>query len=191
MLSRLQTNNARLRALMGGALAIVLCLSPTIGSAQERDREQERYRDQQRYRERDSIRRVDAGTVISVRTNQTIDVDRRDDRVYTGIVDRDVRSEGGRVAIPRGSNVELVVRVARDNDLILDLDSVVVNGERYRVTSDPNRVESRGPDNLVGAIVGAIAGGQARGRSVRIPRDSIVTFRLERPLDVGEGYRER
>jgi hypothetical protein len=79
----------------------------------------------------------------------------------------------------------LIVRIAPDNDLILDLESVVVNGQRYAIRADPNRVESQRDNTVVGAIVGAINGGQARGRAVRIPRDAIVTFRLERPLDMG------
>jgi hypothetical protein len=46
-------------------------------------------------------------------------------------------------------------------------------------------VESARDNSLVGAIVGAISGGQARGRAIRIPRDAILTFRLQRPLEVG------
>jgi hypothetical protein len=120
-----------------------------------------------------------------VRTQDWINVERRDNRVYTGIVDQDVRGENGRLAIPRGSTAELIVRVAPDNDLILDLESVVVNGQRYAIRTDPNRFESQRDNSIVGAIVGAINGGQARGRTVRIPRDTVVTFRLERPLDMG------
>src|SRR5947199_4133892 len=99
--------------------------------------------------------------MIAVRTNESIDVERRDNRVYTGIVDQDVRGDNGRLAIPRGSNAELIVRVRPDNDLILDLESVVVNGQRYAIKTDPNRVQSQRDNSLVGAIVGAIAGGQA------------------------------
>jgi hypothetical protein len=129
--------------------------------------------------------RLEPGTMLSIRTNQAIDVERRDNRVYYGVVDRDVRGENGRLAIPRGSNAELIVRVARDNDLILDLESVVVNGQRYAIRAEPNRVESQRDNSLVGAIVGAVSGGEVRGRSVRIPRDAVVTFRLDRPLDMG------
>jgi hypothetical protein len=105
--------------------------------------------------------------------------------VYYGIVDQDVRGGNGRIAIPRGSNAELIVRVARDNDLILDLESVVVNGQRYAIRTDPNRVESQRDNSIVGAIVGAVTGGEVRGRAVRIPRNSVVTFRLDRPLEMG------
>jgi hypothetical protein len=99
-------------------------------------------------------------------------------------VDRDVRGSKGRLAIPRGANVELIVRVERDNDLILDMESVVVNEQRYAVRTDSNRVESQRDDILIGGIIGAISGGEARGRAVRIRRDSVMTFRLQRPLDM-------
>jgi hypothetical protein len=153
-------------SVMGGALALSLCLSPFTVSAQEHSR-------------------LEPGTVIQVRSNETIDVDRQSNRVYTGTVDQDVRGTDGRVVVRRGSPVELFVRVAPDNDLILDLESVVASGVRYAVKSDPNRVESRRDDSIVGSIIGAIRGGEVRGRAVRIPRDSIVSFRLERPLEVG------
>ena len=150
----------------GAMLALSVFLVPAASSAQE-------------------VRRLEPGTTITVRTNQQIDVDHQDNRVYTGVVNQDVRGPNDRIVIPRGSSVELFVRVAPDHDLILDLESVVANGERYAIKADPDRVESRRDDSLVGAIVGAVTGGQVRGRAVRIPRDSIVTFRLDRPLDVG------
>jgi hypothetical protein len=168
----------------GGLLAMALCLS-SVATAQDRDRDRDRDRDQNRNRNEDRMTRLEPGTVIPVRTNDAIDADRRDNRVYTGIVDQDVRGNNDRVAIPRGSNVELIVRVERDNDLIIDLESVMVNGQRYAVRTDANRVGSQRDDSLIGGIIGAISGGEARGRSVRIPRDSVVTFRLQRPLDMG------
>lgn len=164
------------RVISGSAMIAALSLLPTA-SGQDRDR--------MRDRDRDVATRLVPGTVIPVRINEAIDVERRDNRVYPGIVDQDVRGGNGRLAIPRGSRAELIVRVARDNDLILDLESVDVNGQRYAIRTDPNRVESQRDNSLVGAIVGAISGGQAQGRAVRIPRNSVVTFRLGRPLDMG------
>lgn len=161
-------------------LALALCVS-SLTPAQDRDRD----RDQDRNRYSDRINRLEPGTVIPVRTNDAIDVERRDNRIYRGIVDQDVRGNNGRVAIPRGASVELVVRVERDNDLIIDLESVLVNGQRYGVRTEANRVESQRDNSLVGGIIGAINGGEPRGRAVRIPRDSVVTFRLQRPLDLG------
>jgi hypothetical protein len=128
---------------------------------------------------------LEPGTLVAVRMNQTIDVERRDNRVYYGTVDRDVFGQNGRIAIPRGSNAELMVRVAPDNDLILDLESVVVNGQRFAVRSAPNRVESQHDNSIVGAIVGAVTGATVSGRAVRIPRDAVVSFRLDRALDMG------
>jgi hypothetical protein len=61
----------------------------------------------------DRFSRIEKGTTITVRTDKTIDVDRPDSRVYTGVVDHDVYDENRRIAIPRGSGVELMVRRAR------------------------------------------------------------------------------
>ncbi len=143
--------------------------------------------DRDRYGDRDRGRftRLEPGTTIAVRTTEGIDSDRSDNRVFRAVVDQNVRGENGRLAIPRGATVELMVRVARDNDLILDLESVTVDGRRYATQTDPNRVESQRDNSIVGAIIGAINGGEARGRAVRIPRDSVVTFRLGQPLTMG------
>jgi hypothetical protein len=100
-------------------------------------------------------------------------------------VDRDVRGDDGGLAIPKDSEVELIVRMTPDNDLIIDLESVTARGQRYAIRTDQKRVESERDDSLVGNIIGAINGGEARGRSVRIPRDSVVTFRVQRSLDIG------
>ena len=66
------------------------------------------------------------------------------------------------------------------------MESVTVNGQRYAVQTDPNQVVgTAGSDSIIGSIIGGIRGGRVRGRDVRIPRDQVMTFRLERPLDVG------
>ena len=166
----------RSSALSGIAVVIALSLSSLVASAQ---RVQDRDRPQ-------PFTRLEPGMTISVRMNAPIDAARTDYRVYSGIVDQDVRGDDGRVAIPRGSAAELIVRRARNDEMILDLESVMVNGQRYGVSTDPNRiVGTAGHDGLIGSIVGAISGGQARGEAVRIPRHAVMNFRLERPLDVG------
>jgi hypothetical protein len=159
---------------------LILSLAPLV-AGQDRVRGGDRDGD----RDRDRITRLEPGTVIPVRTDEFIDVERRDNRVYSGIVDQDVRGTNGALAIPRGSAAELIVRVAPDNDLILDLESVVVNGQRYAIRTDANRIESEPDRSIVGAIVGAVSGGEIRGRAVKVPRDTIVTFRLERPMEMG------
>src|SRR6266581_4049601 len=117
-----------------GLTVLALCLLP-LASAQDRNV----YGDRNRYGDRDRLSRIEPGTTIVIRTNDTIDVERRDNRVYTGTVDQDVRGDNGRLAIPRGSTVEMIVRVAPDNDLMLDVESVVVDGQRYAMRTDSNR----------------------------------------------------
>ncbi|HTM15160.1 MAG TPA: hypothetical protein VL127_19695 [Bryobacteraceae bacterium] len=169
---------AILRALSGASVALSLCLSPAL-FAQDHDRY--RYWDRERHR----FTRLEPGTIVAVRTNEPIDVERTDNRVFYGTVDQDVRGDNGELAIPRGARVELIVRVARDNDLILDLDSVMVNGERYAIGTEANRIQSQRDYSVVGSILGAINGGEVQGRAVRLPRSSLITFRLDRPLDIG------
>jgi len=115
--------------------------------------------------------RLEPGTLIPVRVNEFISTDRADGRIFTGTIEEDVRGQNGRVGIPRGSAVELIVRAARDGDLILDVESVIVQGQRYGIDVDSERVDARrgganrrtgefaGGGAVLGAIVGAIAGG--------------------------------
>ena len=56
------------------------------------------------------VTEIERGTQITVRTNDYIDGDRRDNRIYTGTVDKNVRGRNGRLGIPRGSQVEMIVR---------------------------------------------------------------------------------
>jgi len=166
---------------------------------------------------------VPSGTEITVRTNDTIDAKSSNEgRIYTGVVDRDVRDRSGNVVIPRGSNTELIVRDTNDRDMILDLGSVAVNGRRYVVSTtdqpvnaDDARKEGVGANKrtgkyvgggaVIGSIIGAIAGGGkgaaigaatgagagavgqtvTRGGQVRVPSESLLTFRLDRTLVIG------
>src|SRR5215831_18589549 len=116
---------------------------------------------------------IDAGTKITVRTNESIRVNNDDGRVYSGIVAQDVPDRNGNIAIPHGSNVELVVRRISRNEVTLDVDSVMINAERYGVEGEDlvgsqNRSgiganqrtgEYVGGGAILGAIIGAIAGG--------------------------------
>ena len=45
-------------------------------------------------------------------------------------------------------SVQLIVRISQKNDLILDLESVVVNGQRYGVKQS-ERIDSRRDDSLI------------------------------------------
>jgi hypothetical protein len=167
--------------------------------------------------------RVSAGTEITVRTNDSIDAKNASDgRIYSAVVDRDVMDNSGRVAIPKGSAAELIVRNTSDRDLSLDLESVNVNGRRYVVstTDEPVAVDGSGKEGvgknkrtakyvgggaLIGSVIGAIAGGGkgaaigaatgagagavgqtvTKGKSVKVPSESLLTFRLDRALTTG------
>lgn len=166
------------------------------------------------------LTRIEPGTVVPVRTNQFISSRRADGRVFTGTVSQDVLGSNGALAIPRGSSVELIVRSRPDGDLILDLDSVVIDGRRYAVDASAKHLDAERKDGVggnertgryvgggaaLGAIIGAIAGGgegaaigagagaaagaasemATSGREVRVPAETLLTFRIEQPLTMG------
>jgi len=171
--------------------------------------------------------RVPAGTEVTVRTNESIDARSPSDyRVYTATVDRDVRNGEGQVMIPRGSQAELILRDSDSDDIVLDLESITVNGERLSVVSSPENIPVDGARKegvgankrtgkyvgggaLIGAIIGAVAGGgkgaavgaaagagagavgqtATRGRNVKLPAESLISFRLDRSLNVGASDR--
>ena len=109
---------------------------------------------------------IPAGTTIPVRTNSTIDArDTGNGRVYSGMVAQDVLGENDKLAIPRGSDVELMVRDMGHHTLALELRAVVVNGNRYTlstydVTQTGEKKDGVGANKRTGKFVGggAIAG---------------------------------
>jgi hypothetical protein len=157
---------------------------------------------------------VPEGTKIRIRTIERIDSNNADGRVFQGTVDENVVDLNGNLIIPRGAPVELIARRS-GSDLVIDLDSVIVNGHRYAVAATP--IDKRagigkntrtakfvGGTALVGTIIGALAGGGkgaaigavsgagvgagtqmiTRGHALAVPSESVLTFRLERPLVV-------
>ena len=126
---------------------------------------------------------IPSGVSIPIRTTGAIDAKAANGRVYTGVVDADVTDTTGRIAIPRGSTAELMVRRTSSNEMALDLESLTVNGQRYAISSSSSAVgtsgslgstiengagtigankttgEYIGGGALLGTIVGAIAGG--------------------------------
>jgi hypothetical protein len=165
--------------------------------------------------------RVPSGSQITVRLNESIDAKSpSDSRIYSAVVDRDVTDKSGRVVVPRGSDAELILRDSSDKEVILDLESVNVNGRRYTVNTSSETVSAEqtreregvgankrtgkyvGGGAVIGSIIGAIAGGgkgaaigaatgagagaigqtATRGGSVKVPSETLLTFRLDRPL---------
>jgi hypothetical protein len=158
---------------------------------------------------------LSAGTQIAVRTDEYIDTREAQGATYPAEVAADVLSPDGKVLIPRGAQATLVVRRLPDNNVVLDLSSVQVNGRRYALdtsTAHGDRNQGVGMNKrtgefvgggavlgtLLGAIagggkgaaIGALAGGAAgagtevltRGERVKVPAETVLTFRLDRPL---------
>jgi hypothetical protein len=165
------------------------------------------------------------GTSVPVRVEETIDSGRAvEGQTFAAEVVRDVLDADGGVVIPRGSNAQIVVRSAAKgghfkgaSDLVLDLASVSVGGQRYQLSTvdlrergkdgvgaNKRTAEFTGGGAVIGTIIGAIAGhgkgagiGAAsgagagiatqlltKGGAVRVPVESVLTFRLDRPLRV-------
>jgi hypothetical protein len=153
---------------------------------------------------------VPAGTEVRVRTDQAIQTNTPSaDRFYGATVSQDVMDANGNVAIPKGSPAQLAVRRgANANEVVLDLESVSVNGRRYSLAAATN-TRSGGKEGigknkrtgeyvgggalagtLIGAIagggkgaaIGAIAGGAAGAGAQTITRGSQVSIPAETEL---------
>jgi len=118
---------------------------------------------------------IPSGTEITVRTDEAISADAQNadtSRTYTGRVSDDIVDSDGHVLIPRGSPAELAA-VRDSNDLMIDLRSVTVRGERYTIESEDVAPGSQkegvgknkrtakyvGGGAVAGTIIGALAGG--------------------------------
>jgi len=119
-----------------------------------------------------------AGTEINVRTNVAIDSKNAvEGHRYSAEIADDVRDSQGGVIIPKGSDAELIIRqmsnggTAGTPDVMLDLDSVTVDGQRYVVNTTDVRESGKqglgknkrtakmvGGGAALGAVIGAIAG---------------------------------
>jgi hypothetical protein len=121
-----------------------------------------------------------SGSQISVRTNETIDSGTaKEGQTFNAQVTRDARDVNGDVVIPRGSEARIVIKSASRggrfrgaSDLVLDLQSVTIGGQRYSI--DAVDISQKGKTGVgankrtatytgggaaLGAIIGAIAGG--------------------------------
>jgi hypothetical protein len=120
------------------------------------------------------------GTKVAVRTEDTIDSAKAaEGQTYAAEVADDVLDANGDVVIPRGSNAQIVIRSASKggrfrgaSDLVLDLQSISVEGQKYLVSTadlqqkgrqgigaNKRTAEMTGGGAALGAIIGAIAGG--------------------------------
>ena len=120
------------------------------------------------------------GTQVSVRTEDTINsANAVEGQTYPAEVTDDVSDANGDVVIPHGSNAQIVIRSAAKggrfhgtSDLVLDLQSISVEGQQYLVSTSDVKENGKqgfgankrtalytGGGAALGAIIGAIAGG--------------------------------
>lgn len=166
-----------------------------------------------------------AGSEVSVRTNEAIDSGTAaEGQSFDAQVTRDAKDANGDVVIPRGSRARIVIKSASKggrfrgaSDLVLDLQSVSIEGRRYSIDAgdidqkgkagvgaNKRTAEFAGGGAAFGAIIGAIAGGGkgaaigagggagagaltqilTKGGSIKVPAESVLTFKLDRPLRV-------
>lgn len=123
---------------------------------------------------------VPDGTKVSVRTEDAIDSTTAvEGQTYAAEITDNVLDANGDVVIPHGSNAQIVIRSASKggrirgaSDLVLDLQSISVEGKEYLVSTTDMRqsgkqglgankrtAEYTGGAAALGAIIGAIAGG--------------------------------
>ncbi len=165
---------------------------------------------------------IPQGTEIVVLTSNSIDSGSKSSgQLYPATIQRGVIDSSGRVAIPAGTHAKLVVSnirgggAVRSPELVLDLYSVEIRGEQYRVDTSSvtennksglglNRrtAEWTGGGAGIGALLGAVFGGGqgagigaaagagggaltqlfTRGKQIKVPAETALTFRLERTL---------
>lgn len=160
---------------------------------------------------------IPSGTTVAVRTTEPITANSSDGQVFTGVIENDVADRDGRIAITQGSRAELMVRRGANNELVLDLDSIMINGRRYAIDAGANAVGTSGTSSLginkktgeyvgggallgtiiggvtggakgaaIGAVIGAAAGAGVQvathGTTVNVPAETVLTYRLDRPL---------
>jgi hypothetical protein len=173
-------NNRKVCLFEIATVALGVCL-PAIGQSPERDA-----LDVQQGR----ITTIDAGTPVPVRIKEDIYVETRSEQVFRGMVAEDVRDAKGHIAIPRGSPVDLKVRVGPDQELVLDLESINVNTQRFGAWSETDQVEAYRRETLLATVVDPAPGLEVRGPAIRVPADSVVTFRIDHALIVGVQFHE-
>lgn len=116
---------------------------------------------------------IPGGTELAIRTNEVIDSKIANaGQKFSANVSSDILDSSNAVAIPRGSDVVLVIRNTEGSDLVLDVASLTVAGKRYVVSTED--LERKGRQGLgantrtaemvgggaaVGAVIGAIVGG--------------------------------
>ncbi len=129
---------------------------------------------------------LQSGTEVSVQTEETIDGSTAaDGQTFAATVTEAVKDAEGKVVIPSGAKAQVVIKsitqggkIRGQDDLVLDLASVSVDGRQYRLSTadleekgkqgvgtNKRTAEFVGGGAAVGGIVGAIFGG-AKGAAI-------------------------
>jgi hypothetical protein len=117
------------------------------------------------------VSRITPGTVMTVRTDGLIDP-HRFGSVYQATVAQDVFDRDGRVAIPRGSLMQMIVRETPDGGMALGVDSIVVDGQPYSLQAGPAMI-GQGPSPGLGEEI------LVRGPRLYVPPDTLLTFQID------------
>ena len=128
---------------------------------------------------------IPAGTRIDVRLEQTVTATEVNEGELIPVTLANDLSVNDRVLAPAGTAVQAKVVSARGAPLDIRLDSMTVRGQTYRLTSSSihsakdaqtgQDSDSGSPAQGIGAVVGALTGGQ------QLRRGSVYTFRLTSP----------
>ena len=165
---------------------------------------------------------IPSGTELTLLTNEAIDSKTATaGQKFSALTDRDVLDSSGALAIPKGSDAQLVIRstaggsMTTTSSLVLDVDNVTVAGTNYLVSTGDVQQKGRqglgankrtaemvGGGAAIGAVIGAIVGkgkgaaigagvGAAagagtqvltKGKEVRVPAETVLSFRLDKDL---------
>jgi hypothetical protein len=149
-----------------------------------------------------------SGTRLVVKTVETIDSRNAGaNQLFSAIIEQAVMTASGRVIVPEGSSVQLMIRqiapgeASAGPEMLLDVQSITIKGKRYVVSpSDLALKNTAGIDKTTrtdevvgaGAAIGTIIGtgaiggddGQVttRGRDVQVSADTVLVFRLDRAV---------
>lgn len=117
------------------------------------------------------VSRITPGTVVTVRTNTLIDPQRLGG-VYEAVVAHDVFDRDGRVAIPRGTLMQMIVRESPNGGMALGVDSIVVDGQPYSLQAGPA---------MMGQSPSAVPGEEilVRGPRLYVPPDTLLEFQID------------
>jgi hypothetical protein len=155
-----------------------------------------------------SGRRLDApaGTELVVRTIETIDSRNFGaDQTFSALVERAVSDETGRIIISKGSSAQLVIRQVSSGgktgspEMVVDVQSITIEGRRYLISradltednetgigTSAGTVAGGGKATAIGYLIGAADGADTQvrttGREVKVPSDTVLRFRLDKPV---------